>query len=167
MLNDANETEVLALIMSKHLVGGDLIILTGELGVGKSVFARALLKSMGVEGTVSSPTFVLVKNYEGMVPIDHVDIYRVDDVEELDILCIGELLDEGHLVVMEWGERALGLFGDSYLQTTFERLDSEISLENEIEGKAQRFVTVELVGPKFVKRRSQIETEISLRWSAL
>lgn len=167
MVNNAIETEVFAKMLSKHLVGGDLMILTGELGVGKSVFARALLKSLGVEDTVTSPTFVLVKNYRGTFPIDHVDIYRVDDVEELDILSIGELLEDGHLVVMEWGERALGLFGDSYLQTTFERLDPEISLEKEIEGKAQRFVTLELVGPKFVKRRSQIENEIALRWSAL
>lgn len=166
VINSATDTRQLAHILSRHLVQGDLVILSGDLGTGKTVFTRELLASFGVETVVTSPTFVLVKSYMGRIPIEHVDIYRVDDLEELDILCIGELLEDGHLVIVEWGEKALGLFGDSYLQITFERLDEDVSMEAEMAGEARRYVTLEAVGPKIAKRRHDIELDIAEVWSA-
>ncbi|NNN18225.1 MAG: tRNA (adenosine(37)-N6)-threonylcarbamoyltransferase complex ATPase subunit type 1 TsaE [Acidimicrobiaceae bacterium] len=165
VLDNVQDTNRLAQLVANHLGKGDLVILSGDLGSGKTVFARALLGHLGVNEAITSPTFVLVKSYQGRIPIEHVDIYRMENPEELDILCIGELLEEGHIVVVEWGEKALGLFGSSYLQITFERLDTEISLEDEIAGYAKRFVTIEFLGSKFKDRISQLESEIRKIWS--
>lgn len=165
VLDNVQDTNQLAQLVANHLGKGDLVILSGDLGLGKTVFARALLGHLGVNEAITSPTFVLVKSYQGRIPIEHVDIYRVENPEELDILCIGELLEDGHIVVVEWGEKALGLFGSSYLQITFERLDTEISLEDEVAGYAKRFVTIELLGPQFKGRIRQLESEICKIWS--
>lgn len=165
VLNDSSETELLAQVVSQHLVGGDLVILTGELGVGKTVFARSLFGSLGVSQTITSPTFVLVKSYVGKFPIDHVDIYRVDDPDELDLLCIGELLEDWHLVVIEWGEKALGMFGDSFIQITFERIDEDLSLDDELMGRSPRFVTIDVFGSRFTGRRQALERDITQHWS--
>lgn len=165
VLDDVEGTKLLAQTIAVHLDKGDLVILSGELGAGKTVFARNLLGSLGVNQVVTSPTFVLVKSYQGRIPVDHMDIYRVDDPEELEILCVEDLLDEGHVVVIEWGEKALGLFGPDYVQLTFERLDSEVSVEEEIAGEAKRFVTLEIVGPRFNGRRKQMESDICKLWS--
>lgn len=165
VLENAQDTEQLARTFANHLVQGDLVILSGELGAGKTVFARALLRYLGVNEVVTSPTFVLVKSYQGRLPVEHVDIYRVNDAEELEMLCIADLLEEGHLVVIEWGEKALGLFGSSYVQISLERLDAEVSVDEEVAGDAKRFATVEIVGPKFRGRRGQMESEIGELWS--
>ena len=165
VLENIKDTKLLAETLAGHLGEGDLVILSGELGTGKTAFARALLGYLGVNEVVTSPTFVLVKSYRGRIPVDHVDIYRVDDPEELYVLSIEELLEDGHIVVIEWGERALGLFGSSYIQISFERLDIEVSIEDEIAGEAKRFVTVEIVGPRFRDRRGQMEADMCKTWN--
>ncbi|TAN30367.1 MAG: tRNA (adenosine(37)-N6)-threonylcarbamoyltransferase complex ATPase subunit type 1 TsaE [Actinomycetota bacterium] len=165
VVENAEDTKLLAQTIAKYLRSGDLVILSGDLGTGKTVFARALLASMGVKEVVTSPTFVLVKSYQGVIPIDHIDIYRIYDPDELDILCIGDLLEDGHAVVIEWGERAIGLLGPSYIQITFERLESEISIDEEVAGAAKRFVTVDFNGPRFRDRARQLEAEIETIWS--
>lgn len=165
VLDGVGEMHTLAGIVAKYAEPGDLVILTGDLGVGKTVFAREALKNLGVEEEITSPTFVLIKSYQGRLCVDHVDIYRIDDSSELDILSIGELLEEGHVVLMEWGEKALGLFGNSYLQLSFESMESELDLEAEVLGRGRRFMTIEAIGPKWARREGRLKGEISALWS--
>lgn len=165
VLENAKDTKLLAQTLAGRLGAGDLLILSGELGAGKTVFTRSLIGELGVNQIVTSPTFVLIKSYLGKIPIDHIDIYRIDEPEDLEILCIDDLLEEGHLVVIEWGEKALGLVGSSYIQVTFERLDSEVCVEDEVAGESKRFVTLEIVGSRFGERRSLIEADVGRIWS--
>ncbi|PID60841.1 MAG: tRNA (adenosine(37)-N6)-threonylcarbamoyltransferase complex ATPase subunit type 1 TsaE [Gammaproteobacteria bacterium] len=89
---------------------GVVVHLVGDLGAGKSVLARAMLHALGVEGTIRSPTYTLVEQYEspfGMLV--HMDLYRLADPEELYYLDIGEFLATARLVLIEWPSRGSGV----------------------------------------------------------
>ena len=106
-LNCANEVETahIARALAANLRAGDLLLLEGPLGAGKTFFTQALIKSLGVSEQVTSPTFVIVKSYQGALPIHHIDAYRLLDApdprqafDELDIDI------EGSLTIVEWGK---------------------------------------------------------------
>lgn len=100
------------------LQAGDLVVLAGGLGAGKTFFARALCRALGVPASipVTSPTFTLVHEYEGKVPILHADLYRLTNAGELDELGLREQRAAGALLVVEWGEPYLeALGGDALL----------------------------------------------------
>ncbi|MBA3666203.1 MAG: tRNA (adenosine(37)-N6)-threonylcarbamoyltransferase complex ATPase subunit type 1 TsaE [Sphingomonas sp.] len=92
--------------MAGVLRKGDVVTLSGPLSAGKTTFVRGLLAALGHEGEVPSPTFAIVQPYEALeLPLWHVDLYRIEDREELRELGLDELGDQGVLVV-EWPERA-------------------------------------------------------------
>lgn len=99
-------TRRLAAALGERLRVGDLVWLEGELGAGKTFFTRGLLRALGVPQAVpvTSPTFALVHEHEGRVPIKHLDLYRLGDASELIELGIDEALEEA-VVVIEWGGR--------------------------------------------------------------
>src|SRR5262245_29658956 len=98
------ETEAAAARLARHVGRGDLVLLRGQMGAGKTTFVRGLAAGLGVSGDVLSPTFQLVRVYAGRVPLAHVDVYRLPAGADLDELGLEELLDEG-AVVVEWGDR--------------------------------------------------------------
>jgi tRNA threonylcarbamoyladenosine biosynthesis protein TsaE len=100
----AEGTEAVAARLAGRLHPGDLLLLVGELGAGKTTFVRGLARGMGVRGDVMSPTFQLVRLYPGERPLAHVDLYRIEEAAELEELGLGELLEEC-VVVVEWGDR--------------------------------------------------------------
>jgi len=101
------ETEAAADRLGRSLRAGDLLLLVGPLGAGKTTFARGLARGTGSEAHVSSPTFQLVRLYPGRVQLAHVDLYRLERSAEIEGLGLDELLDQG-AVAVEWGDR-LGL----------------------------------------------------------
>ncbi len=103
--HDAAETRALARRLATVARAGDLVGLIGDLGAGKTQFAKGFAAGLGIEGTVSSPTFVLMAEYAGRLPLFHLDLYRLDDAEDA---LGGGLLDERQLagvVLVEWAER--------------------------------------------------------------
>lgn len=103
----AAETEAVGERLARLLRPGDLLLLVGDLGAGKTTFVRGLARGLGVEGGVQSPTFQLLRIHPGRPPLAHVDLYRLQKSAELDDLGLDELLDEG-VVVVEWGDRLRG-----------------------------------------------------------
>ena len=84
-----------------------IVTLSGELGTGKSVLARALIRHYGYPGTVKSPTYTLIETYRANeLSIAHLDLYRLDDPEELDYLGFDDLVERSDLILIEWPERA-------------------------------------------------------------
>ena len=102
--NSAAETETVGEHLGKRLVTGDVVLLTGELGAGKTTFVRGVTRGAGSAAPVASPTFQLVRVYPGRVQLAHVDLYRVEELSELADLGLGELAEQG-AVVIEWGDR--------------------------------------------------------------
>ena len=119
--NSSDETEAEGEELGRGLRAGDLILLTGPLGAGKTTFVRGLARGAGSEAQVASPTFQLVRIYPGRVQLAHVDLYRVKAAGELADLGLDELIDEG-AVVVEWGDRIEAKTGR---QITFETLGGD------------------------------------------
>jgi len=98
------ETERLGMLLGERLRRGDIVLLKGELGAGKTTFVRGVAQGAGSTADVASPTFQLVRVYQGRVQLAHVDLYRVESGAELRDLGLDELADRG-AVVVEWGDR--------------------------------------------------------------
>jgi tRNA threonylcarbamoyladenosine biosynthesis protein TsaE len=98
-------TRALAAALGPLLEPGDVVSLVGGLGAGKTAFAQGVAQGLGVEGPVTSPTFTIVQEYEGRLPVAHVDVYRLDTVQDLYDLGFDEVIDDGRVTIVEWGDR--------------------------------------------------------------
>ncbi|MFA9468640.1 tRNA (adenosine(37)-N6)-threonylcarbamoyltransferase complex ATPase subunit type 1 TsaE [Streptococcus sp. E24BD] len=123
MFYTENEEELMALgeRLAKHLDAGQVILLTGELGVGKTTLTKGLAKGLGITQMVKSPTYTLVRTYEGRLPLNHLDIYRLgDDPDSIDI---DEFLYSDGVTVIEWGRLLPSDAIEDYLELVIERRD--------------------------------------------
>src|SRR5579859_1685766 len=98
------ETEEAGRRLGERLRAGDVVLLTGELGAGKTTFVRGVARGVGSSAPVASPTFQLVRVYPGRVQLAHVDLYCIENSAEMSGLGLEELADQG-AVVIEWGDR--------------------------------------------------------------
>jgi tRNA threonylcarbamoyladenosine biosynthesis protein TsaE len=101
---DVTTTKAIGRAVAMLVRPGDVLLLAGELGTGKTVFTQGLAEGLEVRDLVTSPTFTLVHSHDGRVPLFHLDVYRLDRVGELADLGVDELLDAGGVVVVEWGD---------------------------------------------------------------
>lgn len=118
-LSDETATAALGARIARGLEPGDAVLLKGELGAGKTTLARAILRALGVEGHVPSPTFTLVQAYQAdELPVFHYDLYRIEHPRELSELGIDDALEDG-VVLVEWPERGFPqrLAGDALTVT--------------------------------------------------
>lgn len=119
------ETEAAGERLSRALEPGAVVALTGELGAGKTCFIRGLVRGLGVETTATSPTFVLVNEYRGRLPVYHVDLYRVESLTEAWELGLPELMSGDEITVIEWAERLGPLLPTGAIRVTIEGLGDE------------------------------------------
>ncbi len=120
-----DETRKSAAALAELLVPGDVVSLTGDLGAGKTAFVQGAARALGVEEPVVSPTFVLVREYRGEMPIYHVDVYRLDRMQEVHDLGFEDFLDPGGVVFVEWGDAIEALLPDSHLRVQLTSEDDE------------------------------------------
>lgn len=123
-LPDVADTELLGRELGQQLNAGDLVILDGPLGAGKTVLARGIAAGLGVIGRVSSPTFIIAREHKpggaGMPGMIHVDAYRLGGLDELDALDLDTDLDDA-VVVVEWGEGVAERLADRHLLVRLRR----------------------------------------------
>lgn len=112
----ARATEALGARLGQRLGAGAVVALIGPLGAGKTVLARGLARGAGARGYVASPSFVIVREYAGPVPVVHVDLYRLERPEEIEALGLDDVLAGGAIVIVEWADRAPWLLPADHLR---------------------------------------------------
>lgn len=127
LLPDEAATERLGRALGAQLRAGDVVALSGTLGAGKTSLARGVLRGLGFEGEVASPTFPIVQVYETAPPLWHVDLYRIEHEEELEELGLDEALSDSALLI-EWPERLPRLWPDTLRLTLDIRPDGARAL---------------------------------------
>jgi len=126
----ANATQELAAALAPLVVDGDLLVLVGDLGAGKTAFTQGICRALGVDEPVTSPTFTLANRYQGRLVVNHLDVYRIEALAEAEDLALVELLDDG-LTLIEWGDVILPALPDDRLDVriTFGAGDDDRVLE--------------------------------------
>lgn len=109
-------THRLAAALEPLLETGDVLLLSGDLGAGKTTFVQGLALAMGITDRVTSPTFTLAHAYQGRLRLHHIDLYRLEEPEEILDLDLPGLLDDEAVIAIEWGERALPELPADFLQ---------------------------------------------------
>ena len=118
--NSENETKQIAEKFAKQLKKGDIVVLTGDLGSGKTKFVEGILTYFGKADDISSPTFTIVNEYDAKEKLYHFDVYRLEDVDEFYAIGGEEYFDKG-ICLIEWGEIIEEILPKRYLKIIFER----------------------------------------------
>ena len=141
VLRTVEDTRAFGRQLAGRLRAGDLVVLSGPLGAGKTALTQGIGEGLGVTGRVTSPTFVIARVHRGPLPLVHVDAYRLRDgrldLKNLDDLELDEELDRA-VVVVEWGEGVVEALSDSHLDIVLECHDDD-----------SRTATVTGVGPRW------------------
>jgi tRNA threonylcarbamoyladenosine biosynthesis protein TsaE len=114
------DTLAIARALGGVLRPGDVVALTGDLGAGKTLFCKGVGEALGIpRDRIVSPTFTIVTEHSGPIPLTHVDVYRLDAVREAEEIGIPELLQGGGVCLVEWGEKIAELLPTDCIQVTF------------------------------------------------
>lgn len=119
--HNETETEKIGESLAARLRAGDVIAYRGGLGTGKTAFTRGLAKGLGCGGRVTSPTFTIVNEYEGSIPLFHFDMYRLGGEEELFDIGWEDYLGRGGVCAVEWSERIAGALPPETITVTVSR----------------------------------------------
>ncbi len=112
------ETRSLAAAFAKRCLPGDVVLLHGDLGLGKTCFVQGMAEGLGYAGNVTSPTYALIQEYDATPPLAHADLYRLESAEGIWGLGLDECMDAGMILAVEWGERAPGFWPASAWHAT-------------------------------------------------
>lgn len=155
-LRSANvrETRAIGAALGQVLVAGDVVVLAGDLGTGKTALAQGIAEGLEVEDRVTSPSFMIVRVYEGRLPLHHVDVYRLDHLQELHDVGFEEILDGRGVTVIEWGDRVTPMLPSDRLELTLRRTSPET-----------REIEVTPTGPAWRDRRPDLDGAFR-RWEA-
>jgi tRNA threonylcarbamoyladenosine biosynthesis protein TsaE len=160
------DTQELAGVLSKYLEVGDLVVLAGDLGAGKTCFTQGLGAGLGVTERITSPTFTLVNRYEsGRLELHHLDVYRIDDIAETLDLDLPELLEVG-VTVIEWGEDIEAVLPADHLTVRLrypESADQGAEPTDDAGGEDARVVQLEAGGPTWADRLAELGPDVE-RW---
>lgn len=136
----AKETQALAAELANLARPGDVILLAGDLGAGKTAFAQGFGAGLGVKDQVTSPTFVILRTYEGgRLPLVHADMYRLEHLQEAIDLGLAEMLDAGGVALIEWGDVVAPVLPADFLEVRIERGEGDDDREIRVRAVGQRW----------------------------
>jgi tRNA threonylcarbamoyladenosine biosynthesis protein TsaE len=134
----SDDTQLAGEAFAQVLRPGDVVLLSGQLGAGKTTFVQGVARGLGVTERVTSPTFTMVREHEcvndrGISTLHHADVYRVGSLDEVVDLALGELVEESAVALIEWGEIASSVFGLDVMNVDF-RIDENEGRELVVSG---------------------------------
>lgn len=144
----SEQTRNLGAALAELARPGDVFLLLGELGAGKTVMAQGLGSGLGVDDVITSPTFAMVQSYVGRLDLHHLDVYRLEQLEEERDLGLAELLDDDAVLVVEWGDRIAPVLPRDLLEVRM----------SYGEGPDDRTVEFVPVGQRWAARRRALAT---------
>jgi tRNA threonylcarbamoyladenosine biosynthesis protein TsaE len=149
------DTQALAEALAGLARPGDLLLLSGDLGAGKTAFAQGFGRGLGIDEPITSPTFTLAREYQGRLRLHHLDVYRMESMAEVFDVDLPDLLDDQAVVLIEWGEAIVASVPADYLEIAL-RLG---------EGDDDRVIELRAVGPSWSARTAAI-ADLIAPWSA-
>ncbi|MDQ3543200.1 MAG: tRNA (adenosine(37)-N6)-threonylcarbamoyltransferase complex ATPase subunit type 1 TsaE [Actinomycetota bacterium] len=162
-------THAVARALASVSRAGDMIVLAGEMGAGKTAFAQGFGKALGVTEPITSPTFTLVHTYDTPTgPLHHADIYRLEQLAEVADLALSELAEFNGIVLVEWGDVVSSALGE-HLEVRLDLVDDEDPTENAVDESrddaietppTSRRIRVTASGPSWAKRWSLISDRL-------
>lgn len=154
-----DDTRELAAAVAMHVRPGDVLLLAGDLGAGKTTFTQGLARALGVEGPVTSPTFTLMHEYPARdLLLLHVDVYRLDNLQEVIDLAIPELVDDAAVAVIEWGDVAEAVLPKDFLEARLSYVPDDAA------GDDVRVVELRCMGNKWQARLPALQSALD-RWA--
>ncbi len=160
-MQDRAQTARWGAALGARLRPGDVVALIGDLGAGKTTLAQALAQGLGIEAPVTSPTFTLIQEYPGPIPMFHFDPYRLERPEDVADLGWEEYFERGGVIVVEWADKVAALLPAERLTLTLEIVAPE---EMDMEAAdAPRCLTVEAVGPRYESLLAELEALPEMR----
>jgi tRNA threonylcarbamoyladenosine biosynthesis protein TsaE len=148
--DSADATRRLAAKLADVVADGDVVVLVGDLGAGKTVFVQGFAAALGVTGPVTSPTFTLANRYEGRMIVNHLDVYRFESLDEVHDLDLPELLESG-VTLIEWGDTIASVLPP-------DQLEVRIVLGA---GDDERRLRFRPTGPRWQARRGRLEAALA------
>ncbi|MDH5224595.1 MAG: tRNA (adenosine(37)-N6)-threonylcarbamoyltransferase complex ATPase subunit type 1 TsaE [Actinomycetota bacterium] len=151
MTSSAEDTREVGEAVASLLRARDAVMLAGDLGSGKTTFAQGVARGLGIEEQVSSPTFTLVKEYTGILDLAHVDVYRLERVQDVVDLGLEELGGGDDVLLVEWGDTIEELLPVDRLRVELITADEHDDL---------RKIVISASGPAWVDRFAELEAAV-------
>ncbi len=141
-VNNLNDTENVGRIISRCLDKGTVLCLDGDLGVGKTALTQFIARESGVEDYITSPTFTIIKEYEGKFPLYHMDVYRIDSEDDMYDLGYDEYIYSEGVTIIEWSHKIKGILPDERINIEIQRVD-DTSRVLDISGRGEAYDKLE------------------------
>ena len=148
------DTKSLAASLAELARPGDLLLLVGDLGAGKTTFAQGFAAALGITEQVTSPTFTLAREYHGRLLLHHLDVFRLDQISEVLDLGLPELLDSEGVILIEWGDAIRQALPNDCLEVALTFVDGQPSPPDE------RVVVLTPVGPRWQARNETLAAAV-------
>lgn len=147
-------TQRLAAALAERAEPGDLVLLVGDLGAGKTAFVQGFGRGLGVSGPITSPTFTLHRRYEGRLTLHHLDAYRVRELADVADLALPELLEGPTVTVIEWGDQIRPAL-------PVEHLEVRLTLGDDLEVPDERRIEVVTRGERWAARAAALDEALA------
>ena len=149
----AEDTRELGTVLAGLAKPGDVVLLSGDLGAGKTTLAQGFARGLRIDEPVVSPTFILARTYEGRLPLIHADAYRMESLDEVADLDLPEQLDDGGVAIVEWGEVIAPAIAADFLDVRIEFGEAD----------DDRLFVLRVVGPSWAGRVPVLRAAVE-RW---